>query len=165
MRVVNWIAAALLAALPLQGNAAGFGKAEAVPSRNVDIIPGVTITATILKRSGEVATKVSSLSVLHLRSYVTVQKGTGSQTLNLHCRATWIDANGQPGDFVKDVPVCFKATAPATSLPYDLQLDVKFRPSQDDPPGTSGFRIEVWDEVTGARTEFDVTYGWKGFKS
>lgn len=145
------------------GEGAGFGDVAAEPTYHEDMAEGITITASIvLDGTGKLATQVSRLVPLRLQSFITVQKGTGPQHVKLRCKATWKDANNDTANFVKDVPDCLDATLQDDGMPTNLALGFRFTPGKDDPVGTSGFLIEVEDEISGAGTVLQVTYAWKG---
>jgi hypothetical protein len=147
------------------GEGAGFGNVPAEPSWHEDLIPGVTITTSIfLDGPGRSAMQVSRLAPLRLDSFITVQKGTGPQRVKLHCRAVWVNAAGIETGWSHDVPDCLDATLTDDSLPTRLAMTFRFTPGKDDPVGTSGFRVEIEDEISGASGLLQVTYGWRGLQ-
>jgi len=147
------------------GEGAGFGNVPAEPTWHEDLRPGVTITASIfLDGPGMLATQVSRLAPLRLDSFITVQKGTGPQRVKLKCRAVWRNAAGLETGWSHEVPDCLDATLTDDSMSTPLAMTFRFTPGKDDPVGTSGFWVEIEDEISGATGLLQVTYGWKGLQ-
>ena len=85
-------------------------------------------------------------------------------TVALDCTLRFVGADGTLSDPVKQ-GTCFDGKRDVAKGEW-LLLDVTtvFRPTADDPDGTSGVRIEITDTVSGAGLTLMPTYGFSGGK-
>lgn len=81
--------------------------------------------------------------------------------VRLRCKVFFVSPRNRISRKIKD-EVCFDGNLGAVAGQWvPMALELTFRPVATDLNGTSGVRIEVKDEISGAEQYFMPTYNWQ----
>lgn len=85
-----------------------------------------------------------------------------AQDVRLRCKVFFVNPRNHISRMARDV-ICHEGNLGAVAGSWvPMALDLTFRPVATDLNGTSGVRIEVKDELSGAEQYFMPTYNWQG---
>lgn len=164
----------LVAALVAAAGMAGVGMARAaerdlpqvgphpaVPVVTVDFDRRITIEASVtIDRGDDPATEVRQAVQLRFDAGFRAREGAKDAPLRLHCRISFLRADGSASPVVREGPCYEGSVAEGQGRRVAIGAPLRFRPGRDDPPGATGVLLVIRDEVSGRERRVMPTYGW-----
>ena len=160
------LALALAAVVPASGDILAGGILETLEPRPEDLKvfdPRMRMAARLVFKGTEnLAAHVKKPTAIELQMGFITSADVPADQVRLRCKMFFVDPKNQISHQVKD-EICFSGNLGVVAGQWvAMQITTVFRPTTQDMNGTSGVRIEVTDEATGAVQYFMPTYDWQG---
>ncbi len=116
----------------------------------------------VFQGTEDLAAEVPKPAHIDLQMGFMTSKDVAADDVRLRCKVFFVNPKNRISRMAKDV-ICFEGNLGAVAGKWVLMdLPMTFRPVATDLNGTSGVRVEVKDEISGAEQYFMPTYNWQG---
>ena len=142
----------------------GLGRAKPVPEEWTKIDEDLSIRVRLLRETTDkLAARVGAGETIRVVAEFYVQPGAADRDIYLTCSLTFYDAEGEGRDYAFQDRPCYKGRLHDGLETFQpLVLDLRLKPRETDPKGTSAVILSVKDRIINDGVALAPTYDWQG---